>query len=89
MFPHRAGTLNFYDDPSHLKPISVSEVISLVSMTGLSVIKSGGRKCKRRLLLLPIIAIYSILTYGYVPGPALWDIYGFANYVVAQKKNSR
>ena len=82
-FPSRKGTLNFFDDSTHLNPIQLEEVKHLLESYHFVIVSSGIRKFKRRVLLFPLFLLFSIYEYGSVIGPALWDIYGFSWYLVA------
>jgi hypothetical protein len=82
-FPSRKGTLNFFDDSTHLNPIPLDEIKNLFGSYNFVIASSGIRKFKRRILLFPLFLLFSIYEYGSVIGPALWDIYGFSWYLVA------
>jgi len=85
-FPRMKGTLNFYDDPSHVKIYQLEEISTLLSDNGLEIIRAGTRRSLKRILLLPLYALVSLVSHGYIGGSVFWDIFGFADYLIAVKK---
>ena len=83
-FPHRKDTLNFYDDPTHVRVFAPGEVRDLVVALGLRVLESGRTRLARNLLLMPVKVALSPRLGG-ITGPMLWDLYGFEEFVVAQR----
>ncbi len=86
--PSMKRTLNFYDDPTHVRIYSTKEVSSVLTGVGLTTIKSGRRRYWPYIVLLPLTLVTETLKYGFVPGGVFWDLAGFAEYVFAQKKNN-
>ena len=84
-FPSMKGTLNFYDDPAHIKLHSLRELELLLTDNGCLIIRSGIRRSLKRILLLPVYIVGSLAVKGYVSGGVFWDILGFANYVIASR----
>lgn len=87
-FPSRRGTLNFYDDPTHVRIYSHREVSELLRREGFDILSFGTRRDWRNIILLPVKVFHNIVKYGYVMGSVYWDIYGFAEYVWAQKRTT-
>ena len=85
-FPSMKGTLNFYDDPSHVKIYQLEEIAVLFSDNEFDIIKAGTRRSLKRILFLPLYALVSLVCHGYIGGSVLWDFFGFANHLVAIKK---
>ena len=85
-FPSQKETLNFYDDPTHVRIFSVREVTTILSRKGFNILSSGTRRQIINILLMPLKIVYQKLTLGYVRGGVYWDFYGFAEYVFAQRK---
>ncbi len=79
------GTLNFYDDPTHVSLFSAREIKEFLEKQGLKVLRFGTRHSWKRILLLPLYLIGSIVIYRSILSGILWDLTGFANYVVAIK----
>lgn len=85
-FPSRRRTLNFYDDPTHTRPVILSEVQQILSESGLTVttLKSRYRPpilFTAGLLLEPISAI----TRTAMPLTATWALWGFEAIVWAEQ----
>lgn len=83
--PSMKGTLNFYDDPTHVRLHNLRDLELLLTNNGCTIIKSGVRRSLKRILLMPIYAIGSFILYRYLSGGIFWDITGFANYIIALK----
>ena len=86
-FPKMRGSLNFYDDPTHVRLYSLQEIEQLLTTAGFVTISKGLRRYWPYILLTPIKIAYNVMKRGYIPGSIFWDILGFAEYVYA-KKNS-
>lgn len=80
-------SLNFYDDPTHVKLYTVTEVASACTASGLKVVRSGTRRDRLwlgiNLLSLPV-QLYSLAAHRKLFGPLLWDLLGFASFVIAE-----
>lgn len=85
--PSMRNTLNFYDDPTHVRLYSVNEINRLVEQAGCEVLHSGTRRYWPFIVLLPLTLISETIKYGFVPGGVFWDLLGFAEYVFARKNN--
>jgi SAM-dependent methyltransferase len=83
--PHMKGTLNFYDDPTHVRLFTATEVAELLRGCGLEVTRAGTRRDPVGMLMMPVSAYKCWKQVGYVSGGVFWDLTGFADYVVAQK----
>lgn len=81
--PSMPGTLNFRDDPTHVRVYPLAELRGVLEAHGLEVIAAGTRRDWPRLLLLPVKAGADLARFGRVQGSAFWDLLGFANYVYA------
>jgi SAM-dependent methyltransferase len=84
--PSMYGTLNFYDDLSHVRVYSVKELALLFQSKGCQVLKGG----TRRNLFFILVAPFRILGYWLrgkkLIGNIFWDILGFAEYIYVRKK---
>jgi SAM-dependent methyltransferase len=85
-FPSKPETLNFYDDPTHVRIYAVEELKLLLQKNDLIVKEAGIRRSLSNILLMPAKIIYNKLKKGFVPGSVYWDLYGFAEFVYAIKK---
>jgi ubiquinone/menaquinone biosynthesis C-methylase UbiE len=86
-FPSMKETLNFFDDSTHCRIFSLKEVCNLLMGQNYKVLIAGTRRDKLNILLIPVKVIHNLLTRGYIRAGTLWDLYGFADYVVGTKKN--
>jgi hypothetical protein len=84
--PSMRDTLNFYDDDTHVRIYSVTEIEALLKKQGFKIIKSGTRRYWPYILALPITIITETLKKGYLPGGVFWDLMGFAEYAYAEKE---
>lgn len=84
--PSMPETLNFYDDPTHVRIFTRKEITELLSTNGLEVIEQGIAKRLINILLLPIRIPFHLIKLKRLRGPAFWDLYGFAEYVIGKKK---
>ena len=78
------STLNFYDDPTHKQIYQLNEIISVLKINGYKIIKYGYRKDYRRIITAPLAIPLSLIRDKEINGTLLWDITGFANYVLAE-----
>lgn len=85
-FPSWYGTLNFFDDPTHKKIYAVKAIESILRSSGFSIIGSGTRRNLKRILLSPLYAVLSLIRDKRVNATVVWDLVGFAGYVLAQKQ---
>ena len=70
-FPSMKGTLNFYDDPTHIKIYQLEEISTLFSVEEFDIIKAGTRRSLKRILFLPVYALVSLVVNGYIGG-SVW-----------------
>lgn len=85
-FPSMRETLNFYDDPTHCRIYTVKEVSGLLKARDMEVVSSGVRRQLINILVMPVKILLQLLTKGYVRAGVFWDLYGFAEFVIAKKK---
>lgn len=84
--PSKRGTLNFYDDETHRRVYSVPEVEQVFLDGGWTVLRSGARRDWVRIATTPVAMVKSKIDLGYVAGSVFWDLLGFADYVLAEKR---
>jgi SAM-dependent methyltransferase len=85
-FPHRKGTLNFYDDSTHKNIIPYDEVIYQLKQAGFDILFTN--KNYKPLILFIIGFLYepiSRLTKKLGPGFITWSYYGFESIIIAKK----
>ena len=83
--PSMEGTLNFYDDPTHVRIYSAKEISLLLKANNFSILSSGTRRNLAFILNTPVHIFASLLRGRKLQGPYFWDLLGFAEYVWAQK----
>jgi len=85
-YPKQARHLNFYDDPTHVRVFCRRELREILENEHLKIIKAKTRKNLIRILLTPLLLLYSrFIRDGYFSGTVLIDITGFAEYIVARR----
>lgn len=84
--PRMKGTLNFYDDPTHVRLYRITEIVETLSACGLKVVRAGRRRDWATLILSPIHQLHHLLKHGGLSAAALWDLLGFADFVYAEKR---
>ena len=86
--PSGVDSLNFGDDPSHVRLYSLAILQKACEGAGLRVLKAAIRKDVMwmlvGLLLLPK-QVASLMRHRKLYGPGLWDFLGFAHYVLAER----
>jgi SAM-dependent methyltransferase len=83
--PSMRGTLNFHDDPTHVRLYTAAEIAALLESEGMVVTRAGVRRDPVGIALLPLHALRCWQVHGYVPGGVFWDLTGFADHVLAEK----
>lgn len=87
--PSGPGVLQFCDDETHVRVYEISEVANAMLSAGLTVVKAGTRRDWVRIALAPAaipLQIRTLIATGRPHARGLWDILGFASFVVAVKK---
>lgn len=83
--PRMEGTLNFYDDPTHVRIYTVPELMNLLMKNNMTVFKGGYRRHIPTMLLTPFKIFHNLIVYRKIIPSIFWDYFGFAEYVIAQK----
>jgi hypothetical protein len=87
--PSGTETLQFCDDETHVRVYEISEVANAMLRAGLTVVKAGTRRDWARIALaraaIPL-QIRTLIATGHLHARGLWDILGFASFVVAVRK---
>jgi SAM-dependent methyltransferase len=86
--PSMYGTLNFDDDPTHVRLYSLAELRSLFLKNGCTVIKSGLRRSLFYATITPARVLFRWVRGKAVTGNIFWDLFGFAEFLWI-KKNDR
>lgn len=83
--PSMKGTLNFYDDPTHVRVYSIPELSNVFQNSGLKVIKAGTRRNWFCILATPFRLVVSLFKLRMPSANIFWDLLGFAEFLFAQK----
>ena len=83
--PSMYGTLNFKDDPTHVRLYSVTELTKLLERNGCKVISSGTRRNIWFMMAMPFRIILDLMKGKRIQGNIFWDITGFAEFLWVQK----
>ena len=83
--PSMYGTLNFKDDPTHVRLYSVNELKKVFEKNNCTVLACGIRRNYYYILAMPFRVIYSFIKTGKVTGNIFWDILGFAEYLKVKR----
>jgi trans-aconitate methyltransferase len=79
--PSMKGTLNYYDDASHVRLYSVAELITLFTSNDCKIIKAGTRRSWFYTLATPLRIPLRWVRGKAVTGNIFWDLLGFAEFV--------
>ncbi|MEO5365739.1 MAG: class I SAM-dependent methyltransferase [Magnetococcus sp. WYHC-3] len=82
--PSMAGTLNFHDDPTHIRLWPLEEITAILTKGGLEIRQARTRRSLKQILLLPIFLLRD-WQMNRAPAHTFWDITGFAHYVLAER----
>lgn len=85
-FPSKKETLNFFDDDTHVRIWSIKEVANIFLQNNFKVKMAGKNRSWLNVVLMPIKIPLQLITKGYVRGGVYWDWYGFADYLIAEKR---
>ena len=84
--PSMYGTLNFYDDLSHVRLYSVKELEELFVKKGCKVIKGGTRRNLYFILISPFRIFGHWIRGKKLIGNIFWDLLGFAEFIYVRKE---
>ena len=84
--PSMYGTLNFHDDPTHVRVYSVEELKPLFVANGCDVLQSGIRRNWFYIIATPARVFISLLQIGKIRANVFWDLMGFAEFLFVRKK---
>lgn len=84
--PSMHGTLNFHDDPTHVRVYSVKELSALLQHEGFEVLRSGIRRNVWFIMAMPFRILGFWLRGKKLQGNIFWDMMGFAEFLWVKKK---
>jgi len=84
--PSMKGTLNFCDDPTHVRVYTIQEIANILLDNGFKIKKAGVRRNLFNITLLPIRLCTRVIIYKKTDFASdFWDLFGFAEFVYAKK----
>jgi SAM-dependent methyltransferase len=86
--PSMYGTLNFKDDPTHVRLYSVPELTKLILENHCIILESGQRRNWYFVLAMPLRIFGHWIAGKRLIGNIFWDLLGFAEYIYARKQES-
>lgn len=84
--PSAFGTLNFWDDPTHVRLYSMMEILNILNANRIGIEAFGVRRFWPRIAIMPVRVLGSLIREGRLRGGDLWDLFGFAEYVVGRRR---
>jgi len=83
--PSMHGSLNFKDDPTHVRLYSVKELTALFTNNNCKVLSSGTRRNPWFIMAMPFRIVSGLLKGKKLQGNIFWDILGFAEFLWVRK----
>lgn len=83
--PSAYGTLNFWDDPTHVRLYSLMEILNVLNGNRIRAEAFGVRRFWPRIAIAPVRVLHSLITERRLRGGDLWDLFGFAEYVLGRR----
>ena len=84
--PRMRGTLNFFDDETHVRVYSLTELYNLFLKNNTEIVKGGTRRYMPNILMMPLKVIHNLIKYGKILPSIFWDFFGFAEFILIKKK---
>lgn len=84
--PSMKGTLNFYDDHTHVRLYQHRQVGEWLQMASCQILSSGTRRSVFYIAVTPLRIPFRWIRGKPVTGNIFWDLLGFAEYVLARKR---
>lgn len=88
-FPSAYGTLNFFDDPTHIRMYDLKELSNLLLASSCRVLKAGKvRSWLRFCLLGPAGVLYNLVYFPVhrrLSSKGLQDLFGFSDFILAER----
>lgn len=87
--PHAKNTLNFFDDPTHVRFVDIVEVVNTLIANDVRVISAGTLREWKRVSIGIFSLPFQLVTYlmsGQMDGRAMAHLLGFTSYVYGVRK---
>lgn len=79
------GCLNFRDDETHREIVDLAAAARLLESLNWRVEGPRPSRAWRRIIAFPVLAAGCLVVKGFVPASLLWDVTGFASYLVGRR----
>ena len=86
--PKMHGTLNFYDDPTHVRIYTVADLSALFKKNGFTLLSSGTRRNWYFIFATPFRVVGHWLRGKKLIGNIFWDLLGFAEFLYVRKRSN-
>lgn len=83
--PSMHGSLNFNDDPTHVRLYSVKELKTLFENNNCKVLKGGTKHNIWFILAMPFRILSFLVRGKKLQGNIFWDLFGFAEFLYVKK----
>lgn len=84
--PSMYGTLNFYDDPTHVRIYSVKGLAAIFGRNNCGVVSAGTRRNWYYIAAMPLRVLLTVVKRKKIEANLFWDMLGFAEYLFVIKK---
>lgn len=86
--PSMYGTLNFKDDPTHVRLYSIKELKSVFTKNDCTVVRSGLRRSLFYATITPGRILFRLLRRKAISGNVFWDLLGFAEFLWVKRNGT-
>lgn len=83
--PSMYGTLNFKDDPTHVRVYTIPEMLELMAAIHMIPLQYGTRRSAFYIAAMPIRILSHLIKGKKLRGDIFWDALGFAEFMFARK----
>ena len=79
------GTLHFCDDLTHKRMYCLLDMVNVLLKNNFKLIKAGISRNFWNIMLIPLKILYYKLKRKKLTGGIFWDLFGFAEFIIAKK----
>lgn len=84
--PSMHGSLNFRDDPTHVRVYDAGKLAGVLESAGCQVLRKGTRRNPYYIAATPFRVLATLILGKRLSGNIFWDLLGFAEFVYARRK---
>lgn len=85
--PSMKGSLNFFDDSTHIRIFTLKELYNLLLINNFTIIEGSVRRDLINIFLIPYRILKCLIRWEKPSGYIFWDLLGFADYVIAKRND--